>query len=84
LPITPQRAGGGKVDWRGGDVRYERVPLRREVKSAKTAVNYRNGSENERCGLCSMFLPPDGCTAVGGKISSQALCDLYEPRKKIA
>ena len=51
------------------------------VKATKTQANYRGGTAKKRCGICSMFQPPRGCSAVRGVISPQALCDFYEPKK---
>lgn len=48
------------------------------VKVTKAEAHYRNGTEAQRCAICSMFRAPDACTAVKGKISPQALCDYFE------
>ena len=58
----PQRAHGGKV----------------EAKATKASVHYRGGVKDRRCGVCTMYVKPNGCTAVRGSISPHALCDLFE------
>jgi hypothetical protein len=58
----PQRAHGGKVD----------------AKVSKASVHYRGGVKDRRCGVCTMYVKPNGCTAVRGSISPHALCDLFE------
>jgi hypothetical protein len=47
-------------------------------KKTKEETNYRTGRENHRCGICTMFRKPDGCTAVTGTIRPYATCDLFE------
>jgi len=47
-------------------------------KMDKREVNYREGTTDTRCGLCTMFMPPHGCSAVKGVIFPQDLCDLFE------
>jgi hypothetical protein len=48
------------------------------TKVSKQAVNYRRGTARKRCGGCTMFIEPDGCTHVAGSISPQGVCDAYE------
>ena len=52
------------------------------VKATKTQAHYRGGTKNKRCGVCSMFQPPNSCTSVRGHISDKALCDYFEARKE--
>ena len=47
-------------------------------KLTKASANYRQGEPNRKCGICSMFERPDGCSAVAGHIAPQGLCDLFE------
>lgn len=49
-----------------------------EQKETKAKVRYRTGHFATRCGNCTMFRPPAGCTAVLGVISPQGLCDLFK------
>ena len=53
-----------------------------EPKATKKQAGYRAGSLKERCGLCTMFVSPHGCTAVQGKISAAAVCDFFEAKSK--
>jgi hypothetical protein len=60
----------------------------------KTSINERRkesheesgyideGTPEKHCGICSMFLPPDACSAVKKPISERALCDLFELDKR--
>lgn len=51
---------------------------RLESKYSKTEVDYQyTPSEGRRCGLCTMFVPPDECTAVQGQISKSGFCKLF-------
>lgn len=50
-------------------------------KVSKSSVHYRSGNLSRRCGNCSMFQKPDGCTLVEGKIAARALCDDWEQQK---
>lgn len=51
-------------------------------KYSQKEVNYRAGTVDRRCGLCTMFRRPDSCTAVRGVISAKALCDIYKRIKR--
>jgi hypothetical protein len=49
------------------------------AKLTKEAAGYRNAIEDGQfCALCSMFIKPNRCSLVEGKISRTALCDHYE------
>ncbi len=51
------------------------------AKATKAEANYRRGSKAKRCAQCSMFRPPDDCTAVKkgeDGISPGGLCDYFE------
>jgi hypothetical protein len=53
-------------------------------KKTKEETNYRTGNSRRRCGICTMFVKPDGCTAVSGIIRPFGDCDLYErDREKV-
>jgi hypothetical protein len=61
---NPQRARGGRV---------ERV--------TKASVHFsHNGTENRRCGICTMFVAgkPPHCTAVKGPIKAGDICRLFK------
>jgi hypothetical protein len=51
-------------------------------KAAKADVHYRDGNPRRHCALCTMFRPPDGCTAVLGPIRPQDLCDLFKRSRR--
>jgi hypothetical protein len=51
-----------------------------DAKVSKAEAHYRAGNENECCGICTMFRPPFGCTAVEGEIRAHDLCDLFEAK----
>lgn len=48
------------------------------LKQPKSSVNYRKGSDYDRCQLCRFFKLPSSCTRVAGRIVPQDICDLYE------
>ena len=52
-----------------------------DFKVSKAEANYRPGSDDTRCSLCTMFLPPDGCTSVEGGIRAEDLCDFFERKE---
>lgn len=48
------------------------------MKESKDTANYRAyPNRDERCVRCTMFIPPDGCTAVRGEIVPQGWCDYF-------
>lgn len=47
-------------------------------KATKAKANYRAGTANRRCALCTMFRPPESCTAVKGEIRKSGVCDYFE------
>jgi hypothetical protein len=47
-------------------------------KATKAHANYREGSPTKHCGLCTMFRPPHGCTAVKGTIEPTDVCDYFK------
>ena len=36
---------------------------------------------SQRCGICSMFVKPSGCTLVKGNISPMGWCKYYERKR---
>ena len=50
-------------------------------KTTKKEADYRGGNAKRRCGICSMYVPPSGCTAVRGIISPWAVCKFFERKK---
>jgi len=54
-------------------------------KKAKTdpAIAYQyHPHGHERCGLCTMFRPPHGCTDVAGQIVRNGWCKIWAAKKK--
>ena len=37
---------------------------------------------DQRCGVCSMFRPPNQCSAVAGPIVSHGWCKIFQAQKK--
>lgn len=56
---------GGKADWQ---------------KMYKSEADYREGTPEEHCGVCSMFRPPASCTLVEGKIKPTGVCDYFKKK----
>ena len=53
-------------------------------KMSKASVRYRPArprTNPQRCGTCSMFRAPSGCTLVAGLIYRADVCDRWEPKK---
>ena len=52
-------------------------------KVSKKSVNYRKATSRtgRRCGTCSMFRKPAGCTLVAGLIYRGDVCDRWEAKK---
>ena len=49
--------------------------LSEEEKASKVTAGYRNKPKgNEKCSNCNMWRPPNGCTAVKGKIAPDGWC----------
>jgi len=46
-------------------------------KVPKAKVHYREGTEREHCGICTMFRAPHGCTLVAGPIFTDDTCDEF-------
>lgn len=52
------------------------------AKVSKQVAHYRpQPNDNERCEGCSMWQPPDNCTAVEGVISPRGWCELFEAKR---
>lgn len=55
------------------------------AKSSKKTASYVSKSKfgSECCRVCTMFVPPDGCTAVEGEIAPAGWCKFFKrkPRK---
>lgn len=50
-------------------------------KATKQQAHYRDHPNAERhCGVCTMFVEPDSCTAVQGRISRQGWCRFFKSR----
>jgi hypothetical protein len=45
---------------------------------SKADANYREGTRARHCGICTMFVWPDACTKVRGKIDAGDLCDYFK------
>ena len=52
------------------------------AKASKEEANYREGTKDKQCSQCTMFRPPDMCTAVKGDISPNDLCDYFKRSRK--
>ncbi len=51
------------------------------AKQTKEEVDYRHGTKGAHCSICTMFMPPNKCTAVEGKIFGAMWCKLFKRRK---
>ena len=52
------------------------------AKTSKATAEYRPWPKGWAwCGRCTMFVKPDTCTAVEGKIQSQGYCNLYRRKE---
>lgn len=47
-------------------------------KATKEQARYRDLSLANNCEKCTMFVPPDGCTAVEGEISPVGTCQYFK------
>ena len=57
--------------------------LSEEEKFSKITAKYQNEPKgNEKCSNCNMWRPPNGCTAVIGKISSNGWCEWHQYDRK--
>ena len=57
--------------------------LSEEEKASKATAKYQNEpKENEKCSNCNMWRPPNGCTAVKGKIAPDGWCKWHQYNRK--
>lgn len=49
-----------------------------DEKSSKAEADYRDGTAEEHCAVCTMFRPPNSCTAVKGMIREDGVCDYFK------
>ena len=57
--------------------------LNEENKASKKEAKYQDYPKgDEKCGNCSMWRPPNGCTSVKGKISPKGWCKWWETDTK--
>lgn len=54
------------------------------TKVSKDSVDYRPGTNEEHCGICTMFREPNRCTLVAGIIRKPDTCDRFDPKTKRA
>lgn len=47
-------------------------------KATKAEAEYEKGTPHKHCGLCTMFEPPHGCSAVEGKIEAYDVCKFFK------
>jgi len=52
-------------------------------KATKEQAHYRLGTAGQHCAQCTMFVRPDGCTSVQGKISPWAVCDFFKKKETV-
>jgi hypothetical protein len=56
-----------------------------ESKHPKSEANYvAYPVDGHRCDQCTMWVAPDGCTAVSGKIKPSGYCDWWKKSKRKA
>jgi hypothetical protein len=55
--------------------------LTKNSKLSKSEVNYRPATGANKCGTCSMFRGPNGCTLVEGVISKGDVCDRWSAKE---
>ncbi len=53
--------------------------LARKGKRSQSEVAYQDTPKgNQRCEICTAFLPPDQCRTVVGPVGRQGWCNIYE------
>ena len=53
--------------------------LARKGKRSQSDVAYQDTPKgNQRCEICTAFLPPDQCRTVVGPVGRQGWCNIYE------
>lgn len=51
-------------------------------KVSKKEARYRDSPNGQQsCGKCTMFIQPDRCDTVAGKVVSAGWCSYYEAKK---
>jgi hypothetical protein len=69
--------------WRPAVVQNTIVPDPEE-RLTKDDVAYQNTPKGrQRCDNCDVFVPPDGCTSVQGKISPRGWCNIWRQAKMV-
>ena len=54
-----------------------------EAKASKAEANYRDVSQsNQVCEDCTMWRPPNKCSAVSGEISPKGWCEYFRKSKR--
>lgn len=54
-----------------------------EEKASKAVAKYQNEPKgSEKCSNCNMWIEPNGCTSVKGKISPDGWCKWYSRDRK--
>lgn len=48
---------------------------------SKADADYRKGTPEEHCGICTMFRPPKSCTLVDGIIRFSDVCDYFKEKR---
>ncbi|HXZ14607.1 MAG TPA: high potential iron sulfur protein [Roseiarcus sp.] len=58
---------------------YADDAIARKGKRSQSEVAYQDTPKgNERCEICTAFLPPDQCRTVVGPVGRQGWCNIYE------
>lgn len=50
------------------------VSERMSGKVTRRTANYRDGTREKHCSICTMWEPPSSCSAVAGEISPRGWC----------
>jgi hypothetical protein len=57
--------------------------LSEEAKASKESVDYQDNPKGKaKCSNCTMWVEPNACTAVKGKICPDGWCKLHKYEKK--
>jgi High potential iron-sulfur protein len=49
------------------------------AKASKASVRYQDQPKGiQSCAICSLFLKPDGCKVVEGKVSEDGWCSVFD------
>ena len=52
-----------------------------ETRMSQAEAAYQNKPKgSERCDRCTMFVTPDGCTAVEGRIAPEGWCRIFKSK----